>query len=168
MTKPTLIWCHGSLSHPWGAKSSALAETAKELGLTMEAPDFQDLEKADERVERLVEHMKKLDGPAVLVGSSMGGYVATAAAKQIKTKGLFLLAPAFYLQGYALHVFTNLPKKLTVIHGWADDVIPVDNSLRFAKTHKADLHVFNDTHRLEGSTDRLCAIFKRFLTTVIA
>ncbi|BDQ37360.1 hypothetical protein SYK_17200 [Pseudodesulfovibrio nedwellii] len=168
MTKPTLIWCHGSLSHPWGAKSKALAATAKELGLSMEAPDFQNIENADERVEHLVKRLKALDGPPILVGSSMGGYVAAAAARHVKTKGLFLLAPAFYLQGYALHVFTNLPKKLTVIHGWTDDVVPVDNSLRFAKTHKANLHVFNDTHRLENSTDRLCAIFNRFLITVTA
>ncbi|WP_319542008.1 YqiA/YcfP family alpha/beta fold hydrolase [uncultured Pseudodesulfovibrio sp.] len=166
MSEPTLIWCHGSLSEPWGKKSKALAETAKSCGLTMEALDFQDLENADERAERLVKRLKELDGPIILAGSSMGGYVAAAAAKQVKTAGLFLLAPAFYFQGYALHVFTNLPEKVTVIHGWADDVVPVDNSLRFAKTHKADLHVFNDNHRLENSTDRLCAIFNRFLTTV--
>jgi alpha-beta hydrolase superfamily lysophospholipase len=36
----------------------------------------------------------------VLMGSSMGAYVATVAAETIKPSGLFLLAPAFYLPGY--------------------------------------------------------------------
>ena len=166
MPEPTLLWCHGSLSQPWGTKSTALAETAASLGLTMEAPDFQDLDNPDQRVERLVEQLKESKKPAILVGSSMGGYVAAAAAKRIETLGLFLLAPAFYLPGYALHVFGNLPSAVTVIHGWTDDVVPVENSIRFAKTHRADLHILNDNHRLENSTVRLCAIFNRFLTTV--
>lgn len=161
-----LVWCHGSLSTPWGTKSLALAETAKAHGLTMDGPDFQDLEEPDQRVERLLDLLARDGRPAILAGSSMGGYVAAAAAKRTEVLGLFLLAPAFYFPGYAEHVFSNLPEHVTVIHGWTDDVVPVENAIRFARTHRATLHVLDDNHRLEGSTDKLCALFDRFLTTI--
>jgi pimeloyl-ACP methyl ester carboxylesterase len=158
-----LLWCHGSLSRPWGTKSLALAETAKVLGLTMEGPDFSDLSDPDERVERLLSVLAEDDRPAILAGSSMGGYVAAAAAMRAKVPAVFLLAPAFYFPGYAVHVFPALPDRLTVIHGWDDDVVPPDNAIRFARTHKATLHMLADGHRLEGSTETLCVLFARFL-----
>lgn len=159
-----LIWCHGSLSQPWGTKSKSLAHTATGLGLTMEAPDFQDLEKPDTRVERLVDHLG--DAPAILAGSSMGGYVACAAAKRVQVAGLFLLAPAFYFPGYDVHVFSNLPETVWLVHGWNDDVVPVENSIRFAGQHKANLHIIDDDHRLSASVDHINWLFGRFLETI--
>lgn len=82
-----LIWCHGSLGLPWGSKSTALAETASELGLAMEAPD--------RRAEMLAALLETSDRPAILAGSSMGGYVAAAVAARFNVRGLFLPAPAF-------------------------------------------------------------------------
>ena len=96
----------------------------------------------------------------------MGGYVACAAARHKDVIGLFLLAPAFYLPGYDMHVFSGLPKAISVIHGWNDSVVPVENSIRFAKRHKANLHILDDNHTLEESTEVLCALFARFLETL--
>ncbi|MCJ2164829.1 MULTISPECIES: alpha/beta fold hydrolase [unclassified Pseudodesulfovibrio] len=166
MADMNLVWCHGSLSQPWGAKSLALAATAKGLALDMTAPDFQDLENPDQRVERLTALLEKDGRPTILAGSSMGGYVAAAAARTTNVAGLFLLAPAFYLPGYAIHVFTNLPRHVTLVHGWSDDVVPVDNSIRFARSHSADLHIFDDGHRLEGSGHKLCILFGQLLTII--
>ncbi|BDQ33637.1 YqiA/YcfP family alpha/beta fold hydrolase [Pseudodesulfovibrio portus] len=167
MSDFSLIWCHGSLGRPWGTKSTALAEVAAELGLTMEAPDFRETEDPDKRVAKLVDLLEKAGRPAILAGSSMGGYVAAAAAAKFDVPGLFLLAPAFYFPGYAVHVFSDLPAAVTVVHGWVDDVVPVDNSIRFARTHRADLHVFDDGHRLQGSTHRLRTLFAGFLQGLI-
>lgn len=166
MTEARLIWCHGSLSQPWGTKSKALAETAKTVGLTMDAIDFQDLETPDKRVERLVETLAESKGPAILAGSSMGGYVAAAAARHVNPLGLFLLAPAFYLPGYDTHVFSGLPANVTIIHGWQDDVVPVDNSIRFAGQHRASLHILNDEHRLSESLPDITTLFAHFLTSI--
>lgn len=166
-TEVRLIWCHGSLSQPWGAKSKHLADIARTAALTMEGIDFQDLENPDQRVERLATTLAESDAPAILCGSSMGGYVATAAARHANTLGLFLLAPAFYLPGYDVHVFSSLPKTISVIHGWQDDVVPVDNSIRFARLHKADLHILPDGHRLSNSIDTLGALFAHFLERVL-
>lgn len=166
MTEATLIWCHGSLSQPWGTKSKALAEIAQNAGMTMDALDFQDLDEADSRVDRLVEHLENTSKPVILAGSSMGGYVASAAAKRVEVAGLFLLAPAFYLPGYAVHVFSNLPTAISVIHGWQDDVVPVDNSIRFAGQHRANLHLLPDGHRLSESVDTIGNLFDHFLKTL--
>ncbi len=167
MSDLSLFWCHGSLAKPWGAKSEALAATAAEAGLTMQAPDFSGTENPDERVSMLLALLDQADGPAVIAGSSMGGYVAAAAAARREVRGLFLIAPAFYFPGYAVHVFSNLPERVAVVHGWRDDVVPVDNAVRFARTHRADLTVFDDNHRLEKSVDRLRPLFSGFLRAVL-
>ncbi len=163
MSTPRLIWCHGSLSQPWGTKSRHLAKMAESAGLTMDALDFQDQTAPDDRVSRLKATLAESDTPTILCGSSMGGYVASAAAKDSNILGLFLLAPAFYLSGYATHVFSGLPRTISVIHGWNDDVVPVDNSIRFAGQHRAELHVVPDDHRLSNSLDMIGREFSRFL-----
>jgi alpha-beta hydrolase superfamily lysophospholipase len=161
-----LIWCHGAQATPWGDKSRTLAATAQRFGLTMDAVDFQDLDDPDQRVERLVARLDETGKPAIVAGSSMGGYVAAAASARMNVLGLFLTAPALYLPGYALHVFSGLPATVRVVHGWADDVVPADNSIRFARQHRATLHLLNDGHRLSNSLDELGALFARFLETL--
>ena len=161
-----LIWCHGAQSQPWGNKSKALADTATVAGFSMDTIDFQDMPDADSRVALLTTRLKGIEKPAILVGSSMGGYVACAAAKQANVLGLFLLAPAFYLPGYDTHVFSGLPETISIVHGWDDDVVPIENSIRFAKLHKASLHILKDGHRLEGSTPAINQLFAHFLETV--
>ncbi|WP_285907743.1 alpha/beta fold hydrolase [Pseudodesulfovibrio pelocollis] len=163
MTDPRLIWCHGSLAEPWGHKSTALAKTARGLGLAMEAMDFRDLDDPDLRVGRLAHALAGEKRPVLLAGSSMGGYVAAAACARAEVAGLFLLAPAFFLPGYAVDDFTNLPAAATVIHGWRDEVVPVDNALRFARRHRTSLHLFDDDHALAASLDSIDALFARFL-----
>lgn len=163
-----LIWCHGSLSQPWGEKSKHLADIAKEVGLTMDAVDFQGMENPDRRVDKLRARMEDMDKPVILAGSSMGGYVAAAAAKGADVLGLFLLAPAFYLPGYDTHVFSGLPSAITVVHGWNDDVVPSDNSIRFAGLHKASLTLLPDEHRLSESLETVGVLFHHFLRTLTA
>jgi len=165
MEHARLIWCHGSLSRPWGEKSTALAAVADEAGLAMEGPDFRDLDDPDQRVDRLCELLGGSDGPVLLAGSSMGGYVAAAATSSCAAdvRGLFLLAPAFYLSGYDVQEFSGLPESIDVIHGWDDDVIPPENAIRFARAHGARLHLLPDGHRLLGSQNDLTGLFARFL-----
>ena len=46
---------------------------------------------------------------------------------------------------------------MTIVHGWRDDVIPVENSVRYAKQYNAALHILDGDHRLvdEHSADQL-------------
>ncbi len=166
MEQAYLCWAHGLDADPWGVKSKAMAEEARKTGLQLDALDFRGMADPDQRVDKIIAHLRDKQGPIVLAGSSMGGYVSAAAAQEIELAGLFLVAPAFYLPGYRKHVFFNLPDKIEVVHGWKDEVIPVDNSIRFSKLHNASLHIVRGDHRLSGLADEVAALFGRFLHTL--
>lgn len=164
MTKPVLHWTHGKDSAPWSNKSEALRDLARKRGLEMEALDFSGVENPDERTAMLVEHLRGRPGPIVLVGSSMGGYVSVAACRELEVAGLFLLNPALYLSpGYRHTEFAWLNTPATVLHGWSDDVVPVENAYRFARTHAASLHVLDGGHRLLSRLPQICRLFEGFL-----
>ncbi len=75
-----VIFSHGKESGPWGTKIKVLAESAKALGMGVNSIDYQGIDDPDVRVKKLLEYVELLSEPFVLVGSSMGGYVATVAA----------------------------------------------------------------------------------------
>lgn len=163
MKQPYVCWSHGLEASPWGKKSKALAEAVENAGGTFTALDYQGMDNPDERVAKLVAHLEQQKGPILLAGSSMGAYVSLAAARTLPVTGLFLVAPALYLPGYQHHVFSNLPASIALVHGWDDDVVPVENSIRFAKLHRAPLHVLPTDHRITGYVEPLRDIFVQFL-----
>jgi pimeloyl-ACP methyl ester carboxylesterase len=99
----------------------------------------------------------------VLVGSSMGGHVATAAAAETGAAGLFVLAPAYYMEGY--EELTPLPPSMpiSIVHGWHDDVVPVENSIRYARECAATLHIVNGDHRLTANIDEINDYLRLFI-----
>ena len=68
---------HGKESGPWGTKINALAAIARQKGFRVESPDYSDQPDPDTRVEELLNLRLPDSEFTVLVGSSMGGYVAT-------------------------------------------------------------------------------------------
>ena len=159
----TVCFCHGRESGPWGTKIRHLARVAEQFGCRVVSPDDRDTQDPDERVRRLVALAAALPGPLVLAGSSMGGYVAAVAAAQLHPAGLFLLAPAVGLPGYAIAAPAVTTSHLTIIHGWDDDIVPVDNVLRFAQGCRAELHLLPDGHILHRELDRIERLFADFL-----
>lgn len=164
-TKSSLpvVFSHGQESGPWGTKIARMADTVRSLGCRAESIDYQGLADPGERVRKLTEACEAIDGRPLLVGSSMGGYVATAAAATVNARGLFVLAPAWFMPG-----FENLPPlpsglPITVVHGWRDDVVPVENSIRFASGCRATLHVVDGDHRLTDNLDDIDALLARFV-----
>jgi pimeloyl-ACP methyl ester carboxylesterase len=97
---PLICFSHGKDSGPWGTKISAMAETARRRKFPVESLDYRGLDDPADRVRKLIGYCRSLPAPPVLVGSSMGGYVAVAASGEVPTAGLFLIAPAFYMPGY--------------------------------------------------------------------
>jgi alpha/beta superfamily hydrolase len=93
----------------------------------------------------------------------MGAYVATVAAEVINPNGLFLIAPAFYLPGYARTKFSPQTARIEVFHGWQDDVVPPENVWRFCTEHQARLHMLDADHRLLSILPIMTAAFDRFL-----
>lgn len=161
-----VYFSHGKESGPWGSKIKRLAIIAKAHGCSVDSIDYSDILDPDLRVERLIKTLEGVQEDFVLVGSSMGGYVSLVAAEHVNVKGLFLLAPALFMDGYkkqTYHHHTNME----IVHGWSDDVIPPENSIQFAKNSDCSLHLISGDHRLNSSLVIVERLFSQFLNAQV-
>ena len=162
-TVKTVVFSHGKESGPWGSKINAMAQVVRDLNLGVESVDYRGMDDPMARVDKLVNLGRELAGPLVLVGSSMGGHVAAAAAGRLEAAALFLLAPAFYMPGYEQYTPQGITAPSIIVHGWNDDIVPVDNSIRWAREHRATLHVLDSGHRLDDQIDVICLLLRNLL-----
>lgn len=160
--KPLVIFSHGKVTGPKGSRIQALSKIANRLGYEVESLDYRRLP-TNERVEKLNNYVENLDRPYVLVGTSMGGYVSAVSALSNNPQGVFLISPALYLDGYAEAEVEKLSCPTTVVHGWDDDIVPVENVIRFAKSANASLHIFAGGHRLREKLSDTESCFEQFL-----
>lgn len=164
-----VIFSHGHLSSPESRKIQVLAPLAREHGYAVEAIDYRDLR--DDplgRIERLSERLADLESAPILVGSSLGGIVSVAAAERHAIAGLFLLAPALFLEDRLPEMTVRAAYRpqcdhITIVHGWHDDIIPWQHSLRFAQTSSAALHLVHAGHQLGDCLPTIAALFEDFL-----
>ncbi len=163
MSNRYVVFSHGQDGAPWGPKATALADTARSEGYQPESVDYRGISSPRERIARLMEFCQGLQGDLVLVGASVGGYVSVAAASLLHARGLFLLAPALYTDGIPELRKGVLDCPTTIVHGWRDDVVPYDHSVRFAKDYGATLHLLNDDHHLHGELRVIRYLFEYFL-----
>ena len=77
-----------------------MAAVVRGLGLGADSVDYRGMDDPLQRVQKLIAAGEAQGAPPVLVGSSLGGHVAAAAAARLRARGLFLLAPAFYMPGF--------------------------------------------------------------------
>jgi surfactin synthase thioesterase subunit len=93
----------------------------------------------------------------------MGGHVATAAASILGAAGLFVLAPAYFIGGY--EELTPLPSSMPIciVHGWHDDIVPVENSIRYARECSATLHLLDGGHRLTENIGEINEYLEQFI-----
>jgi pimeloyl-ACP methyl ester carboxylesterase len=171
-TKRYVVFSHGKDSEPWSRKITALAETARSEGYEVESVDYRprpgskDADTPAERMSRLADVCKGLHGELVLVGSSYGGYVSIASAPTLHARGLFLMAPAVYMPQLPELRPRLLDCPTTIVHGWRDDVVPYDNSVRFAREYLATLHLVDDDHRLHTQLRFIKYLFEHFLISL--
>jgi pimeloyl-ACP methyl ester carboxylesterase len=159
----TVVFSHGQESGPWGAKITAMAAVGSSLGVAVESVDYRGLSDPDARIAKLIDTAPTLAAPLVLVGSSLGGHVAAAAAATLRPRALFLLAPAFYMPGFEARTPQAVACPTAVVHGWRDAVVPVEHSIRWAREHRAALHVLDSGHRLEDKIEEICRLLRSFL-----
>ena len=167
MTAPAVYFSHGQESGPWGTKIKLMAANVQKLGCRVESVDYQGIADPTDRVNKLVAECAGVEEPIVLVGSSMGGHVATAAAATVGAVGLFVLAPAYYMPGYESLTPPAPDIPIAIVHGWNDDVVPVENSIRFAQECNASLHILDADHRLTASIDAINHLLSRFIENLI-
>ena len=157
------MFSHGQESGPWGRKITALAEVARSEGYEAHSVDYRGIDEPRARVAKLVDSCKELAGDLVLVGSSMGGYVSVASASLLHARGVFLMAPALYLEGLPELRPTVLDCPSAIVHGWRDDVVPVEHSVRFAQAYRSALHLLESDHRLHNQIRVIQYLFEYFL-----
>lgn len=162
----TVIFSHGQESGPWGTKIRAMADAVRGWGLEADSIDYQGIADPTERVNKLIEACSNLQNDLVLVGSSMGGHVATAAAQTVGAAGVFVLAPAYFMPGFEDLTPPPPSMPLAIVHGWNDDIVPVENSIRFAKDAQATLHVLDGDHRLTANIDEIIYYLHRFIQSL--
>ncbi|WP_257310983.1 YqiA/YcfP family alpha/beta fold hydrolase [Geothrix fuzhouensis] len=96
-----LIYLHGFSSSPGGNKGRVTRQWAEARGIAFHAPDlnlptFETLT-ITAQVEAVEALVRSLPDPPVLVGSSLGGFIATAVAHRgSRLKAMILLAPAIH------------------------------------------------------------------------
>ena len=174
-----VVFSHGKESGPLGSKICALMRVAELQGAQTlsvnyrEDPDGTAIDhdapgEADRRVAQLLATPLPAHDRLVLVGSSMGGYVSTVASENLKPDGLFLLAPAFYLPGYACQDPVPYATSTLIVHGWGDDVVPPGNSIDFARRHRCALHLLDGDHRLNAALPAIEPLFGLYLEGILA
>ncbi|MBT8099416.1 MAG: alpha/beta fold hydrolase [Gammaproteobacteria bacterium] len=162
----TVLFSHGQESGPWGSKIRAMADLVTSIGCAADSIDYQGIADPTERVEKLVAACGNVADQLILVGSSMGGHVATAAATRVNAVGLFVLAPAFYMPGYEDLTPTPPDLPICIVHGWHDEIVPVGNSIRFAESCKATLHLIDGDHRLTANIVAINNYLREFVERV--
>jgi len=157
-----VYFSHGKESGPWGNNIKRLAVIAREHSCEVDSIDYTDTYDPDLRVERLVSCLNNEEQECILVGSSMGGYVSLMASGEVPTHAVFLLAPALYMRGYKEEYPTG-HNHLEIVHGWSDDIIPSEHSVRYARKANCTLHLISGDHPLNASIDVVEDLFRQFL-----
>jgi predicted esterase len=164
----TVIFSHGQESGPWGGKIRAMAELVESLGFDLGSIDYQGIKDPTERVQKLLFEAAEINDRLILIGSSMGGHVATAAADELDAAGLFVLAPAYFMEGHEDLTPDPPGMPICIVHGWHDEVVPVENSIRYAQQCHATLHLIDSDHRLTANIDEINDYLKTFLEQIDA
>jgi pimeloyl-ACP methyl ester carboxylesterase len=163
-----IFFSHGKESGPWGFKIKRLAAAASARGCEVESIDYRDCMDPDLRVERLLERLREERERFLLAGSSMGGYVSLVASAEVDTAAVFLMAPALYMPGCKVQQYRSRSPHIEIVHGWSDDVIPVQHSIDYAREADCRLHLIRGDHPLNTSIETVESIYQGFLDTALA
>jgi alpha/beta superfamily hydrolase len=169
-----VVFSHGKESGPHGRKIQALAAVAQAEGAQTLSLNYREHPsgvhhdhdapgEADRRVEQLLATSLPPHNRLILVGSSMGGYVSTVATSRMLVDGLFLLAPALSMPGYAQVAPKTTVPHVAIVHGWRDEIIAWEHSARWAAEARCALHLIDGDHRLDSALPEIEPLFRQFL-----
>ncbi len=175
-----LYYLHGYQSSPLSEKGILLRETLQAVPIPYRDGAPEDLV-ISECLSRISDIIKK-DKQVVLIGSSLGGFLAAATAlTHPNVKQLILLNPAIIPPQTDLHTVQGMPYKIleemidprlfekkipasiTILRGTHDDVVPDDWVVCFAKAQQATIQLYNDDHRFSKNLQKLPVIISELL-----
>ena len=170
--KGTVILSNGLESGPQATKVSALAAVADALGWASVRPDYRDLDatrdlrKIEARTQRALAAAPG-EGRIVFGGSSMGALVSGFASLQRRCEALFLMALPVGIPNYPV-AFEAARVPTVLVHGWNDELCPVDAAIAFARGRGDTLHVVDDDHRLTAHVGYCAEAFRQLLLALEA
>lgn len=102
-----VVYLHGFASSAKSTKGTFFTAKFREHGISVHSPDFNEPDFSTLTVTRMVAQVDELidrlpPGPVVLIGSSLGGFVAVQVAMKRAIDKLVLLAPAIDFSGNRL------------------------------------------------------------------
>ena len=122
------------------------------------------------------------DSDVVLIGSSLGGFLAASVAlDNPNVKKLILLNPAIMPPSVNINNYQSIPRRImenmidqrlfaqrikadvTILLGTEDAVIPRSGVLEFAMVQEATIQFFHDDHRFTKNLTRLPDIISQML-----
>ena len=160
----TVVFSHGKESGPWGKKITAMAALARDLGTARSNRWIIAESMIPARGSRSSSRSpRNYSRHRYWWARAWGATLSAAAAARLQPRGLFLLAPAFYMPGFEAYTPQDVACPTAIVHGWHDDIVPVENSIRWAREHERTLHVLNSDHRLEDRIEAICALLRGFL-----
>jgi hypothetical protein len=158
-----VYFAHDQESEAWGPEIKHLAEVAEELNFAVESPDYSGIKSFSGRVAKLLSLKPTASEQLILVGSRVGSWVPLCVSETLKPQGLFLVAPAVGIKDFEPISPKSLTKNTLLIHGWQDEVVPVENVINFARQYQVSLHLLPSDHRLTDQLDWLAILFRNFL-----
>ncbi len=168
--KGTIILSHGLESGPDATKVTALARVAEELGWASIRPDYRDLDVSRDvaaitaRTARAVA-AAPATGRVIFAGSSMGAFISGFASKQRECAALYLMALPVGVEGYDFDYKAAIVPTV-LVHGWRDELCPVNAVIEFARERGDTLHLVDDDHRLGEHVDYCAEAFRHLLLTM--
>lgn len=141
-----LLFLHGLESGPYGTKYQALSDAFGEVI----SPDCSGISDPQQRLQIILAALQGVEGPFLVIGSSMGGLMALLLqqAAPERVAGMLLCAPALHRPAAEGLTAKQLPPTL-IIHGVRDQVVPISSSRKFG----TKLIEVNDDHSLKNSLE---------------
>lgn len=104
-------------------------------------------EKNPETNIKIIKEISKDFEEIVLLGASLGGYIALRYAVKDPVKGLFLIAPTNSLQDDLKNKYGNLKANTMIIYGTADSLVPLGEMEELSGILDAEFKKYeNSTH----------------------
>lgn len=145
-----IMFLHGLEGSPEGPKVQALRPMFPQL----EVPDLRD-KSLEDRLYQVSQELILGGDPAFLVGSSLGGLMATILFDRFPelVSGYLLLAPA--MQRITLDEIAQAPTNAHMILGTLDSRILNDSARQFARRFNIPVTELEDEHRLSQSNGEI-------------
>ena len=144
-----VIFSHDKGEKPNGFIFNMLSGIVTIHGHQYEFMDYTDIQSPDQQAFHLTAHLERETEPFILVGAGVGGYASLLATKHHSPQGIFLLAPALYMPGFAVQEYPSHPL-VAILHSWSDTVVPVENSEKYLLSMDRTDHIHQSLTTLEG------------------